>query len=191
MAINKVIYGGEVLIDLTGDTVNPSTLVKGATAHDASGKLITGTNDNDVNSEDATVQVAEMLEGKTAYARGVKLEGTMPNHGAISATLENKGSVYTVPQGYHDGSGKVQISETEKAKIIAANIRQGVTILGVTGNMTGTEDEKKQTKTITPTTSDQTILPDSGYTCLTQVTVLAIPFRQADNSAGGTTVTIG
>lgn len=191
MAYNKIVYGGRVLIDLTADTVSPSTLSKGATAHDSSGKAITGTNDYDVNSEDATVKVAEMLDGKTAYARGAKLTGTMPNNGAVTGTLYRKDDAYTIPQGYHDGSGTVGISSTEQAKIIPANIRQGVTILGVGGTMTGTEDEKKQEKTITPTTSDQIILPDDGYTCLTQILVKAIPYVEAPNSAGGTTVTIG
>ena len=43
MAVNQVIYGGETLIDLTGDTVTPDTLPLGVTAHDASGEPITGT----------------------------------------------------------------------------------------------------------------------------------------------------
>lgn len=43
MAVNKVIYGGETLIDLTGDTLTPETLQKGITGHDASGNPITGT----------------------------------------------------------------------------------------------------------------------------------------------------
>lgn len=191
MANNKIIYGGRVLIDLTADSVSPSTLAEGITAHDASGKIITGTNTNDVNSQDATVKVAEMLEGKTAYARGTKLEGTMPNNGAVTGTLNRKDDTYTIPQGYHDGSGKVGISSTEQAKLIPANIRSGVTILGVGGTMTGTEDEKKQEKTVTPTITDQIILPDDGYTCLTQILVKAIPYVEAPNSAGGTTVTIG
>lgn len=43
MAVNQVIYGGKTLIDLTGDTVTPATLLEGITAHDASGNQITGT----------------------------------------------------------------------------------------------------------------------------------------------------
>ena len=43
MAYNKVIYGEEVLIDLTEDTIVPEKLAYGLTAHDASGKVITGT----------------------------------------------------------------------------------------------------------------------------------------------------
>ena len=43
MAYNKVIYGGNTLIDLTSDTVTTEDLVQGTTAHDKSGALITGT----------------------------------------------------------------------------------------------------------------------------------------------------
>lgn len=43
MAFNKVIYEGETLIDLTGDTVTPDTLMVGATAHAANGEVISGT----------------------------------------------------------------------------------------------------------------------------------------------------
>lgn len=98
---------------------------------------------------------------------------------------------YTVPQGYHDGSGKVSIDATEQAKLIATNIREGVTILGVEGAMSGSEDMKPQSKEVTPSKEAQTIMPDEEYNCLSQVTVKAIPYVETDNSAGGKTVTIG
>ena len=115
----------------------------------------------------------------------------MRNNGAVAGTISTVAGTYTVPQGYHDGSGTVSIVSTEQAKLIATNIREGVTILGVTGTMSGSEDEVPQSKTVTPTFSSQQILPDTGYTCLSQVTVNAIPVAYADNSAGGVTVTIG
>ena len=43
MAVNKVAVNGAVQLDLTADTVTPETLLKGATAHNAAGELITGT----------------------------------------------------------------------------------------------------------------------------------------------------
>lgn len=190
MAINKVIYGGNTLIDLTGDTVTEDKILSGYTAHDKSGESITGTCDFDVNSSDATVAVAEILSGKTAYARGTKLTGTMPNNGAVTGTISTKAGEYTVPQGYHDGSGKVAISSTEQAKIIAGNIKSGVTILGVQGNYSGAAISA-QSKTATPSTTSQTIQPDTGYDYLSSVTVNAIPYVESPNSAGGTTVTIG
>lgn len=189
--VNKVVYGGTVLIDLTGDTVTADKVLKGYTAHDKSGETITGTCNYDVDSEDATVAVAEMLVGKTAYARGSKITGTMPNNGAVKETISTKAQEVTIAQGYHDGSGKIAISSTEQAKIIATNIRNGVTILGVTGTMSGTEGAKAQAKTVTPTTAVQNVLPDTGYNYLSQVTVNAIPYVESENAAGGTTVTIG
>lgn len=189
--VNKVVYGGTVLIDLTGDTVTADKVLTGYTAHDKSGATITGTCNYDVNSEDATVAVAEILNGKTAYARGSKITGTMPNNGAVTKTISTKTQEVSIAQGYHDGSGKVSISSTEQAKIIPTNIRDGVTILGVTGTMSGTEGAKAQARTVTPTTSVQNVLPEDGYNYLSQVTVNAIPYVESDNSAGGTTVTIG
>lgn len=192
MPRNKIIFGGETLIDLTADTVTAATLAKGVTAHDKSGAIITGTNTYDSDTSEDTAAVAEILYGKTAHARGTLLTGTMPNNGAVTGTISTKAQEYTIPQGYHDGSGKVSISQTEQNKIIAANIREGIVILGVEGTMSGSEDVKAQAKTVTPSTSQQIIAPDTPtYNYLSQVTVAAIPYTETDNSAGGKTVTIG
>lgn len=191
MAISKVVYGGDVLIDLTSDTVVAEKLLKGYKAHGADGNVINGSCTFDADTQDATATAAEILTGKTAYNKGNKVTGAMKNNGAVSGTISTKTGTYTVPQGYHDGSGKVQIDSDEQAKLIAPNIRQGITILGVVGAMSPNEGEKAQEKTVTPSTSKQTIVPDTGYTCLSSVTVNAIPYVESENSAGGTTVTIG
>lgn len=191
--ISKVVYGGKTLIDLTADTVTAGKILKGATAHDKSGAAIVGTCTFNADTSDATATGAEILSGKTAYVNGVKVTGEMRNNGAVSSVISKKADSYTVPIGYHDGSGKVAISTTEQAKIIATNIRGGVTILGVTGTMSGTEGAKAQTKTITPTTAQQVVLPDDkqGFNYLSQVTVEAIPYNESENAQGGITVTIG
>ena len=191
MAVSKVIYGGTTLIDLTTDTVTADKLLTGITAHGKDGELIEGTCNFDANTQDATASASEILTGKTAYNKGVKITGTMKNNGSVKGKITTKAGKYTVPQGYHDGSGTVDIDSTEQAKLIPANIREGITILGVQGEMTGTEDARPQSKTVTPTTSQQTILPDEGYNYLSQVVVNAIPYSESDNSAGGKTVTIG
>jgi hypothetical protein len=190
MARNKIVYGSEVLIDLTADTVTKEKLLKGATAHDKSGEVITGTCEYDVNSQDATVAEAEMLEGKTGYARGTKLTGSMPNKGAVTLEISEKAQEVTVPLGFHDGAGKAKIAATELAKLIPANIREGVTVLGVEGSMSGSEGMAPQAKSVTPSKTQQVVLPDDGYNCLSQVTVAAIPYTETENSAGGMTVTI-
>jgi hypothetical protein len=190
-AKNKVVYGSTVLVDLTPDTVTADKILTSYTAHDASGNVITGTCDFDVNSQDATVKVAEILDGKTAYARGTKLSGTMPNNGSVTLTINKKTDEVSIAQGYHDGSGKAVLSSTEVAKIIGSNIRQGISILGVTGTLEPSSEIKVQPKTVTPTKEKQTVLPDSGYNYLSQVTVNAIPYAESENSAGGLTVTIG
>ena len=187
---NKIVYGGKTLIDLTADTISADKLLKDITAHDKSGAAITGTCTFDSDTQDATAAVAEILLGKTAYARGSKLTGTMPNNGKVNGVITTVSGKYTIPQGYHDGSGGVTIDSDEQAKIIPTNIRQGITILGIEGSMTGTEDVKAEAKEVTPTTAQQTVLPSSGYNYISQVVVKAIPYVESDNSAGGITVTI-
>lgn len=169
--ISKVVYGGKTLIDLTADTVTADKILKGATAHDKSGAPIVGACTYNADTSDATATGAEILAGKTAYVNRVKITGEMKNNGAVSG----------------------EISATEQAKIIATNIRAGVSILGVTGTMSGTESAKAQAKTATPKTTAQTILPDStqGFNYLSQVTVEPIPYNESDNPQGGKTVTIG
>ena len=188
--INKLVVGNEVKFDLTGDTVAPNTLLTGATAHDKSGAQITGTCSYDSDTSDATVAVAEILKDKTAYARGAKIVGTMPNNGAKNYTISNLND-QTIAMGFYDGSGKISFDSAEKAKIIPANIKNGVSILGVQGTMTGQESITVQSKTITPTFTAQTILPDEGYDYLSQVVVSAIPMTESANTAGGLTLTIG
>lgn len=188
--INKLVVGNEVKFDLTGDTVAPNTLLTGTTAHDKTGAQITGTCSYDSDTSDATVAVAEILKDKTAYARGAKIVGTMPNNGAKNYTISNLND-QTIAMGFYDGSGKISFDSAEKAKIIPANIKNGVSILGVQGTMTGQESITVQSKTVTPTFTAQTILPDSGYDYLSQVVVSAIPMTESENTAGGLTLTIG
>ena len=189
--VSKVVLSnGTTLIDLSGDTISPSDVINSKTFHDKSGAPLTGSCTYDANTSEDTAAVGEILSGKTAHARGALLTGTMTNNGGVTGTISTKAGQYTVPQGYHDGSGKVGISSAEQAKIIAGNIKAGVEILGVTGSYGG-EAISAQSKSATPSWSQQTIQPDSGYDYLSAVTVAAIPIAYSDNAAGGQTVTIG
>lgn len=190
--INKVIYGGRTLIDLTSDTVTAADVLKDVTFHLPSGETASGTCTYDSDTSSDTAVIAEVLTGKTFHARGSALTGTMPNRGSVTGTISSVSGQYTIQQGYHDGSGKVSIDATDQGKLIAENIREGITILGVTGTMSGTEEVHAQSKTVTPTTSAQTITPDGPtYNYLSQVTVNAIPYVETANAAGGYTATIG
>lgn len=194
MAKNKVIYGGQTLIDLTDATLGQNDgaqILSGETAYGKDGEKITGTCTYDADTSDADASASEILATKTAYVNGTKLTGTMPNNGAVAGTISAVGTPYTVPQGYHDGSGTVSIDSTEAAKLIPSNIMEGVTILGVTGTLEPSSDiHIEASKTATPYTTQQTILPSTDYDAMAQVVVEAIYYNESAN-AYGTTVTIG
>ena len=191
---NKVVLSnGTVLIDLTSDTVVANKLLYGYTAHGQDGAPVTGTCTYDSDTTDANAVASEILSGKTAYVNTNKITGSMTNRGGVTGTITTKAGEYTIQAGYHDGSGKVSISSTEQAKIISENIRQGITILGVEGSMSGSENMHAQAKSATPSMTAQTISPDTaqGYNCLSEVSIAAIPVVYSINAQGGNTVTIG
>ena len=141
MAINKIVYGDETLVDLTD-----SKLVD-------SGKLLNGT---------------------SAYGRsGEKVNGTMADNGAVSKTLNTITKLYTIPEGYHNGSGTVSITTQTKT---ATPSTSSQTISPDTGKVLSSvtvDAISTQTKTATPSTSSQDITPDTGK-YLSKVTVSAI-----------------
>ncbi len=189
--VSKVVLSnGTTLIDLTSDTVTASDVLSGVTAHDKSGAPITGSCTYDSDTSDDTAAVSEILSGRTAHARGALLTGTMTNNGAVNGVISSK-SAYVIPQGYHDGSGTVSLDSTSAGFLVANNIREGIPILGVMGTMSGSEDMSAESISATPTWSAQTLTPSTGYNCISQVSLAAIPISYSDNSAGGQTVTIG
>lgn len=117
MAYNKVVYGGDTLIDLTGDTVTAADILSGKKAHDKSGASITG---------------------------------SMTNRGAVSATI-NPGGSYTIPAGYHNGSGTVTANNASL--------------------QTKTQNVKPSANWSGQNTNTASITPDSGYAGMSQVNV--------------------
>lgn len=192
MGISKVIYGNTTLIDLTADSVNANALLNGFTAHDAAGNAIVGTCTFDADTSDANATQSTLLIGSNAYVNGTKIEGQMPNRGAVTGYIDTVSEEYVINAGYHDGSGRVSINSVEQNKIIPENIKEGVSILGVTGNCSPAANINAQAKTTDPYTTSQTLLPDTGYDYLSQVTVNAIYYDESPAAQGnGTVVTIG
>lgn len=78
----------------------------------------------------------DVLHGKTFYSNSyTKHTGSMANNGSTGGTISTKTGTISIPAGYTTG-GSVSISTTEQNKIIAGNIKSGVTILGVAGTYT-------------------------------------------------------
>lgn len=190
MGYNKFVINGVTKLDLSNDTVEADKVLAGYTFHDADGEATEGTCTFDSDTSEDTASASEILSGQTAHARGAEVTGTMPNRGGVTGTISTVAGTYGIQAGYHDGSGTVGIDSTEQAKIIAGNIKSGVTILGVLGDYNG-EAISAQSKSATPTFSEQTILPDTGYDYLSQVTIAAIPVVESPTPGGGTTITVG
>ena len=82
----------------------------------------------------ANITAADVLTSKTAYGASGEISGSMANNGSTSGTISTKAGTVTIPAGYTTG-GTVSISSTEQAKVIASNIKCGVTLLGVAGSL--------------------------------------------------------
>lgn len=190
--INKVVFGSDTLIDLTKDTVDASKLLEGYTAHDKSGATIIGTCDFDSNTMDADASADEILANKKAYVKGTLIKGSMADQSDTRGEITSVSEPYSIPAGYHDGSSTVSISEEDKSYLVEKNIRTGITILGVTGTMTGTEDVKAQEKTVTPLKDQEiAVVPESpDYNYLSKVIVKPVPYTLVDNEEGGQTAMI-
>lgn len=190
--VNQVgLADGTILIDLTSDTAERADVLSGKYFHLKTGERTTGTCTYDSNTTDANASASEILSGRTAYVNKVKVTGEMTNNGAVSGTISTKAGTYTIPAGYHNGLGSVGIDSTEQGKIIASNIKSGITILGVTGNYSG-EAITAGAVNVTPYLTAQTVLPSSiSKDYISQVNVSAIAITESDNAAGGKTVTIG
>ena len=103
-------------------------MAAGKTFTSSAGLAVTGTS-TAVETGDATAAAGEILSGKTAYVHGQKVNGSMTNQGAKNQAL-NCGGSYTIPAGYHNGSGKVtanSLASQTAGTAAAADIASGKT----------------------------------------------------------------
>ena len=191
MGVCKVIYDGKTLIDLSEDTVTAQDLAEGVTAHDASGEIITGTNSGGIDTTDATANASEILAGKTAYVNEEKLTGTMLNRGSVNGEISNVNQSITIQEGYHSGSGTVVIASSEKAKLVAENIKSGVNILGVTGTHEGNVDLSGDTVTADKLVAGVTAHYASGEQITGSMTDRSGTSGEINNVAGSFTIPQG
>lgn len=188
--VNQVgLADGTILIDLTSDTAVAADVAVGKYFHLATGERVQGSSTKDSDTTDADATAADILYGKTAYVNKNKITGEMANNGTVTGTISTKAGTFTIPAGAHSGLGSVGIDSTEQAKIVAGNIKSGVTILGVEGTYSGSGATAEQL-TATPYLTGKVYLPQQAD-YFSQVTVGAIGITRTDNAAGGVTVTIG
>ena len=97
------------------------------------------------DTSSANIVSADVLTGRTAYGSSGEVSGGMANNGSTSGTISTKAGTVSIPSGYTTG-GTVSISSAEQSKIIASNIKSGVTLLGVSGSLsTPTISQDSQT----------------------------------------------
>ena len=216
---NKVVYGGDVLIDLSGDTVtSPVHIASGKIGHLADGSQVTGTGPD---TSDATAAAGDIRDGETAYVNGVKITGIVTERDSTDLTAS--GDTVTVPAGIYDAAATKTIasgSATTPATTVTANpsisvnssglitatasatksvtptVSAGYVSSGTAGTITVSGSNTQQlttqaAQTIYPSTTDQTIASGKYLTGAQTVKAVTTTNLSAEYIKSGVTVQVG
>ena len=110
---------GKVQIVLETKTVTPTKSVQDITP--TAGKVLSKVTvaaipDNYIDTSDADAVAANILADKTAYVKGAKVKGTMPNNGTTGGSIDGLTTTsYTIPSGYTSGGTVNLTSDIEEA----------------------------------------------------------------------------
>ena len=201
MAINKVVYGGNTLIDLTADTVTADKLADGETAHDKAGNLVIGTAifsgdswetlaDQNVTVVSSSPNYFVITNYTTPFAAGETYRVTWGQGGTkyICQTIQDEtggsydGYVIGNPGvvGRQPDTGEPFIIYRDRADRLACATSAAAGTLHLTiERQTGGASYQAKTGVV-PTKNSQTVFPDSGYDALSSVQINPIPAAYQD-----------
>lgn len=170
--LKKSVSDGKVLVAsaITGKGVTTAADATFATMASNIGSIMVG-----IDTSGTTSVAGDILVGKTAGSKGSIITGTMKDNGAVNQSLSANGT-YTIPAGYHNGSGKVTQNLTTKS---ATTITPGDTVQTIAAGqyLSGAQTiaaVPTETKTVTAGTAAQTVNRTTGK-YMTAVTVNPTP----------------
>lgn len=184
MAINKVIYGGRTIMDISDEQLNNVTaenILIGHGTFDKNGEHIDGTCDYNCNTHDDNVNDISVLDGVIYHTpQGNQSTGTMPNNDVQTITIDAEQYASTtipIEYGYSAPNSSVVITNIESNEIA-----EGVTLFGIVGSHhSGTIEYDTEHNYAVPLTTQQTVSPETGKV-FANVTVYAIPYREVQTA---------
>ena len=194
--VNRVIINGETVLDLTNDTVTANDLAEGVTAHDSSGALVNG-NLSEIEVFENNPTLKFIREGPFTFLKcypivrkdciirktskpSVLLDSN--NFGDATAADVIKGKTFTSENGY---DGLSQVTVAGDANLTAENIKEGVSIFGITGTLAEAASDNNVEAYVIDATNPTVSFKTSGT-----VKVYGYGYTTSSSGWGGSTTTV-